>query len=51
MVFYWSLSDNRFFQVSWTLLSILIYLSNAVVLNVSARPLVSKSSTLLLIIW
>ena len=45
MVFHWSLSDSKFPQVSWTLLSILAVLNNAVVWMVSTRPLTSKSSS------
>ena len=48
MVFYWKLSDNKlfFFQVSWTLLTDLADLKNAVVWMISVRPLISKSSRL-----
>ena len=42
MVFHWCLSDNKFPQVSWTLLSILTDLSNAVVWIVFTHPLISK---------
>ena len=45
MVFDWYLSDNRF-HVSKTLLNVLADLNNAVVLMVSTRPLISKSSSL-----
>ena len=45
MVFLWSLSDWNFLQVSRTLLSILADLNNAVVLMVSTRPRISKSSS------
>ena len=45
MVFHWSLSDNKSPQVSKTFLSIPADLSNAVVWLVSARPVISKSST------
>ena len=45
MVFHWSLSDNKSPQVSVTLLSILVDLNNAVVLMVSSRPLIFKSSS------
>ena len=38
------MSDSKFPQVSRTLLSILVDLSNAVVWMVSTRPLISKSS-------
>ena len=44
MVFHWSLSDNKPPQVSWTLLSILAVLNNAVDWMVSTRPPTSKSS-------
>ena len=44
MVFHWSLSDSKSPQVSRTLLSILAFLSNAVVWRVSTHPLTSKSS-------
>ena len=44
MVFHWSLSDNKFPQVSRTRLRILAVLSNAVIWIVSTRPLTSKSS-------
>ena len=44
MIFYWSLSDSKSPQVSRTRLSILAVLSNAVVLIVSTRPPISKSS-------
>ena len=44
MVFHWSLSDSMCPQVSWTRLSILAVLSNAVVRIVSTRPPISKSS-------
>ena len=43
MVFHWSLSDSKS-QVSWTLLSILAVLNNAVVWMVSTRPPTAKSS-------
>ena len=42
VVFHWSLSDNKFPQVSRTLLSILAYLNNAVVWMVSTCSLISK---------
>ena len=45
MVFHWSLSDSKSPQVSWTLLSILAVLNNAVVWMVSTRPPTSKSSS------
>ena len=45
MVFHWSLSDSKSPQISWTLLSILAVLSNAVVWMVSTRPPNSKSSS------
>ena len=45
MVFHWSLSDNKFPQVSRTLLSILAVLNNAVVWMVSTCPPTSKSSS------
>ena len=44
MVFHWSLRDNKFPQVSRTLLSIMADLNNAVVWIVSTRPLIFKSS-------
>ena len=44
MVFHWGLSDNKFPQVPWTLLSILAVLNNAVVWMVSIHPPTSKSS-------
>ena len=44
MVFHWSLSDSKFPQVCWTLLSILAFLNNVVVWMVSTRPPTSKSS-------
>ena len=46
VVFHWSLSDSKSPQVSWTLLSILADLNNAVVWMVSPSPLISKSSSL-----
>ena len=45
MVFQLSLRDNKSPEVSGTLLSILAYLNNAVVWMVSARCLISKSSS------
>ena len=44
MVFHWSLSDSNSPQVSTTLLSILVVLSNTVIWIVSTRPLTSKPS-------
>ena len=44
MVFHWRLSDSKYPQVSWTLLSILAIFNNAVVWMVSTRPPTSKSS-------
>ena len=44
MVFHWSLSDSKSPQVSRTRLRILAVLSNAVVLILSLRPPISKSS-------
>ena len=44
MVFYWSLSDSKYPNVSKTLLSILAVIRNAVVWMVSTRPLTSKST-------
>ena len=44
MVFHWSLSNNKPLQVSRTLLSILADINNAVVLILTTRPLISKSS-------
>ena len=46
MVFHRSLSENKSPQVSRTLLSILANQNNPVVWVVSARPLISKSSSL-----
>ena len=43
MVFHWSLSDSKCFQVSKTLLSIPVDLNNAVIWIVSTRSLISKS--------
>ena len=45
MVFHWSLSDSKYPKFSSTLLSILADLNNAIVLMVSTRPLISKSSS------
>ena len=45
MVFHWSLSDSKSPQVSWTLLSILAVLNNAVIWIVSTRPSTSKSTS------
>ena len=45
MVFHWSLSDNKSPQVSRTLLSILVDLSNAVVWTVFTRPVIFYSSS------
>ena len=45
MVSHLSLSDNKSPQVSRTLLSILVYLSNAVVWMNPTCPLISKSSS------
>ena len=45
MVSHWSLSDSKSPQVSWTLLSILIDLNNAIVWMLSPRSLISKSSS------
>ena len=42
MVFHWSLNNSKSPQVSWTLLSILADLNNAVVWMVSACPPTSK---------
>ena len=44
MVYHWSLSDCKFFQVSRTLLIILADVNYAVVLMVSICPLISESS-------
>ena len=44
MVFYWSLSDSKFPQVSRTRLRILAVLTDVVVWIVSTRPPISKSS-------
>ena len=46
MAFSWSQSDSKTSQASWTLLSILANLSNAAVLMVSIRPLISNSTSL-----
>ena len=46
MVSHWSLSDSKSPQVSRTFNSILADLNNAVVLMVSTRPFISKSSSL-----
>ena len=46
MVFHWSLSDNKSPRVSWTHLSILTDLNDAVVWTVSTCPVMSKSSSL-----
>ena len=40
MVFHWSLSDSKSSQVSWTLLSILVVLNNAVIWMVSGAPII-----------
>ena len=45
MVFHWSLSDSMSPQISRTLLSILVFLNNAVLWIVSTRPPTSKSSS------
>ena len=45
MLAHWRLSDNKSPQISWNLLSILVDLKNAVVLMVSTRPVISKSSS------
>ena len=45
MVFTWSLSESKSPQVSRIFLSILAYINNAVVWTVSARPVISKSSS------
>ena len=45
MIFYWSMSNSKFPQVSRTLRSILANLSNALVWIVTTRPVISKSST------
>ena len=42
---HWGLSDIESLQVSWTLLSILADLNNAVVWMVFTRPLISQSSS------
>ena len=44
MVFHWNLIDSKSPQVSWTLLSIVAVLNNAVVWMVSTRLPTSKSS-------
>ena len=45
MVSHWNLSCSNSPQVSGTLLSILVYLNNAVAWMVSTRPPISKSSS------
>ena len=45
MVFHWSLSESKSPQVSWTPLSILVDLNNAVVWMVATCPLISMSSS------
>ena len=45
MVPYWSLSDSKSSQVSRTLLSILVDLTNAIVWMASTCPRISKSSS------
>ena len=45
MVFYWSLRDNKSLQVSRILFSPLADFNNAVVWMISARPLISNSSS------
>ena len=45
VIFYWSLSDDKFPQVSKTLLSILTNLNNAVVSTVSTHHIIFKSSS------
>ena len=47
-VFHWSLSDSQSFQISRTLLSILIDLNTAVVWIVSNLPLISNAFSLIL---
>ena len=51
MVFHWRLSDNKSRQVSWTLLSILADLTNAVVWTISTRPGNFTSLSQLPILW
>ena len=51
MVFRWSLSDSKSIQVTWTLLSILTDLNNAVISGVSIRPPISNSSSLISKLW
>ena len=46
VVVLWSLSDNKSPRVSWTLLSILADLNNAVIWMVSILPLIFNSSSL-----
>ena len=48
MVFHWNFSDSKY-QVSRTLLNILADLNNAVVWMVSTRPVISKSSSIIII--
>ena len=50
MVFHWSLSVSKSWQVSRTLLRILTDLNSAVVWMVSTHPLISKSSTPIILI-
>ena len=51
MDFHWSLSDSKSPQVSRTLFSILVNLNYPVLWTVSTRPLISKSSSLVSILW
>ena len=45
IVFHWSLGESKSSQVSRTVLSILVDLNNHVVWIISARPLISSSSS------
>ena len=50
--FHWSLSDSKYPQVFWTLLSILAYLNRALTLVVLILPLISNSpSHFFQVIW
>ena len=48
MVFHWRLIDRKYLQVTRTLLNILANLNNAVIWMVSIRPLIFKSSILII---
>ena len=51
IVFHGRLSECKSQHFSWTFLSILADLNNAVVWIISARPLISKSSSLFISLW